>query len=202
MQIVEDRAPNGFNQLHDVISQTELEEIAARYKRIAGFEKGNTQSKTINMKPPGIEFAFEINVQVTAGKIQEVGETGKGIRRVVPITGGSFEGPGISGQIVPGGYDWQLLRSDGVSEIDARYLLLAEDGTLITIENKGLRHGPAEIMERIARGEEVNEGDYYFRSVPVFETSNKKYEWLTKNIFIATGIRKPDKVLISVWKVI
>jgi Protein of unknown function (DUF3237) len=154
------------------------------------------------MKPPAIEFVFEIHVQVTAGKIQELGETGKGIRRIVPITGGTFEGPAIRGQIVPGGYDWQLLRIDGVSEIDARYLLQADDGTLITIENKGLRHGPAEIMERIARGEDVQEGDYYFRSVPVFETGNKKYEWLTKNIFIATGIRKPDKVLISVWKVI
>ncbi len=154
------------------------------------------------MEQPKLEFVFEISVQVTPGKIQEVGETGKGIRRIVPITGGTFEGPNIKGIIVAGGYDWQLLRSDHVSEIEARYILQTDDGALITIVNKGLRHGPAEVMKRIALGEAVNADEYYFRSIPVFETGAQQYHWLMKNIFIATGIRKPDKVLIQVWKIL
>ncbi|HRH47923.1 MAG TPA: DUF3237 domain-containing protein [Panacibacter sp.] len=154
------------------------------------------------MEQPKLEFVFEISVLVTPGKIQEVGETGKGIRRIVPITGGTFEGPGIKGIVVPGGYDWQLQRSDHVSEIEARYILQTDDGALITIVNKGLRHGPEEVMKRIALGEAVNADEYYFRSIPVFETGAVQYNWLMKNIFIATGIRKPDKVLIQVWKIL
>lgn len=153
------------------------------------------------MEQPKLEFVFEISVQVTPGKIQEVGETGKGIRRIVPITGGTFEGPAIKGIVVSGGYDWQLQRNDNVSEIEARYVLQTDDGALITIVNKGLRHGPAEVMNRIATGQSVNPDEYYFRSIPVFETGAEQYHWLMKNIFIATGIRKPDKVLIQVWKV-
>ena len=153
------------------------------------------------MQVPNLEFAFEIKVEVT-GKMQEVGKTAKGMRRIIPIIGGTFEGPAIKGEVVPGGYDWQLVRSDGVAEIEARYVLKTEDGALITIINTGLRHGAPEVMERLAKGEEVMPSEYYFRSIPYFETSEPKYEWLTKHIFIATGIRKPTQVLIQVWKVL
>ena len=153
------------------------------------------------MQQPGLEFAFRISVDLTAG-IQEIGNTGKGIRKVVPITGGTFEGPNIKGKVVAGGYDWQLLRTDGVVEIDARYLLQTDDGDLITITNTGLRHGPPEVMQRLAKGEEVDASEYYFRSIPVFETGNSKYDWLMRSVFIATGIRKPKQVLIDVWRVV
>ena len=132
----------------------------------------------------------------------QAGDAGKGTRRMVPITGGTFEGPAIKGTVVPGGYDWQLLRSDAVLEIDARYVLKTDDGTFITITNSGLRHGPAETMQRLANGEEVNAKEYYFRSVPMFETGNPKYDWLIKNIFVATGIRQKTKVLITVWRLL
>ena len=152
------------------------------------------------MEQPDLEFAFEIRLDVSS-KL-ELGKTAKGIRRIIPISGGDFEGPGLKGKIVPGGSDWQLIRFDSVTEIVARYLLKTDDGALITIVNSGLRHGPAEIMERMANGEEVEPNLYYFRSVPVFETSDPKYDWLTRNIFIANGIRKTAKVLIQVWKVL
>jgi len=154
------------------------------------------------MESPALEFAFEIRVDVSGGRMQELGKTAKGIRRIVPILGGSFNGPSIKGTIIPGGYDWQLIRSDGVAEIEARYVLKTEDNALITIVNTGLRHGPEDVMERLGKGEEVEPSLYYFRSVPVFETGEAKYYWLTKNIFVANGIREPALVLIQVWKVL
>ncbi len=154
------------------------------------------------MEAPQLVFAFEINILVAPGQMQELGLTGKGVRRVIPILGGSFEGPAIKGTILPGGYDWQLLRNDGVAEIDARYLLQTTDGVLITIVNTGLRHGPEEVMQKMAHGEEVSPDAYYFRTIPVFETADPRYDWLTKSIFIANGIRKPDQVIIQVWKVV
>lgn len=153
------------------------------------------------MQQPALEFAFRISVDLTGG-IQEIGETGKGIRKVVPITGGTFEGPNIKGKVVAGGYDWQLLRDDGVVEIDARYLLQTDDGDLITITNTGLRHGPPQVMQRLAKGEEVDASEYYFRSIPLFEMGNPKYAWLMNSVFIATGTRKPKQVLIDVWRVV
>ncbi|GAB3512932.1 DUF3237 domain-containing protein [Spirosoma knui] len=146
------------------------------------------------------EFVFELRVNVAA--IQELGPTPKGIRRVIPITGGVFEGPAIRGQVVAGGYDWQIGRSDGVTEVEARYLLSTDDGSLITIVNQGLRHGPPDVMRRLARGEVVDPATYYFRSIPQFETADARYSWLTKSVFIATGIRRPDQVLIQVYRLL
>ena len=150
---------------------------------------------------PRLEFSFRISVDLTGG-IHELGNTAKGIRKVVHITGGTFEGPNIKGKVLPGGYDWQLLRTDEVVEIDARYLLQTDDGDLITITNTGLRHGPPEVMQRLAKGEEVDASEYYFRSIPLFETGNPKYAWLMNSVFIATGTRKPKQVLIDVWRVV
>lgn len=155
----------------------------------------------MNMQQPGLEFSFRISVDLTGG-IQELGKTSKGIRKVVPITGGTFEGPNIKGKVLPGGYDWQLLRADDVVEIDARYLLQTDGGDLITILNTGLRHGPPEVMQRLAKGEDVDASEYYFRSIPVFEIGNREYDWLMQSVFIATGTRKAKQVLIDVWRVI
>jgi hypothetical protein len=152
------------------------------------------------MEQPGLAFAFELKVEV--GKAQELGSAAKGTRRIIPIIGGSFEGPGIKGTIEPGGYDWQLLRKDNVAEVDARYVLKTDDGALITVVNTGLRHGPAAVMERMIKGEEVDPSEYYFRSIPFFETSVTKYEWINRHVFVANGIRKPAVVIIQVWKIL
>lgn len=146
-----------------------------------------------------LEFAFELRVEVSA--IQVMGDTPKGNRRMIPISGGTFEGSNIKGTIQAGGYDWQVIRTDGVAELDARYVLVTDDGALITIVNQGLRRGSLDVMKRLAEGEDVNPSEYYFRSIPVFETADSKYAWLTQSVFVATGIRKPDKVLIQVYKV-
>ena len=152
------------------------------------------------MQPPKLEFAFELRVQ--ASPLPEIVTVANGTRRVISITGGSFEGPQIKGTIVPGGYDWQLLRNDGVIEIDARYVLQADEGSLITIINTGLRHAPGDVMQRLDKKEDVDPSLYYFRSTFQFETSELQYDWLTKNIFIANGMRNPTHVIIQVWKVL
>jgi hypothetical protein len=146
------------------------------------------------------EFAFELRVKVDA--ITELGQTVKGLRRVIPIMGGTFEGPSIRGDVVPGGYDWQIGRSDGVTELEARYVLRTHDGTLITIVNHGLRHGSPQVMQRLARGETVDPSEYYFRSIPIFETADAQYEWLTKSVFIATGSRQANQVIIQVFRLV
>ena len=156
----------------------------------------------MNNQSPSLEFAFEIKIKVEAGKGLEAGNTPKGLRRMIPITGGHFEGPGINGTVTAGGYDFQLLRNDNVMEIDARYVLQTDDGALITIVNRGLRHADVEVMQQMADDIEVSPSSYYFRSVPLFETGSKKYDWLNKTVFVASGIRKPAEVIISVFKIL
>jgi uncharacterized protein DUF3237 len=151
---------------------------------------------------PFLEFAFEIRIKVEPGKGFEAGAAPKGLRRMIPITGGSFEGPNIKGTIIAGGYDFQLLRNDNVMEIDARYVLQTDDGALITIMNRGLRHADKEVMQQMANGIEVSPSLYYFRSIPQFETGSEKYDWLNRSVFIANGVRKPAEVIISVFKVL
>lgn len=154
------------------------------------------------MEQPRLQFVFELRIDVTAGKLQELGAVGKGVKKVVPILGGEFDGPGIKGAILSGGYDWQFVRPDGVTEMDARYVLKTDDDVLITVVNRCLRHGTPEAMQKIANGDLADPSEYYFRTTPVFETADGKYDWLNRHIFIANGVRTPDRVLIQVLQVL
>jgi len=145
-----------------------------------------------------MEFAFEATVTVAAPL--EVGETPLGRRRVIHITGGRFAGPRLTGIVVPGGADWQIIRSDGVTELTAMYELKADDGTLIHVTNRGLRHGPTEVMQRLMRGEPVDPTSYYFRTVPVFEAPSGPHDWLNRSIFVATGARSANDVKVRVYE--
>ena len=144
-------------------------------------------------------FTPAFTASIDVGGIQEIGMTSKGSRRVIPIMGGEFKGNGLSGVIVPGGADWQLIRPDGVAEIDAHYTMLTNDGVTIYIRNKGYRHGPKDVMEKLARGEEVSSDSYYFRTSPTFEVENGKYDWLSRTIFVGIGERGRDKVHFSFY---
>ena len=146
------------------------------------------------------EFVFEAAVTVAAPL--DLGDTGGGVRRVVPITGGRVTGPMLKGEVLPGGADWQVIRPDGVTEIEAKYTLRADDGALIMITNPGVRHGPPEVMRRLAAGEAVDPSLYYFRTTPRFETSSPKYGWLRRHVFVASGVRMPDLVRISVFRML
>jgi hypothetical protein len=164
------------------------------------FSQNNVTTNTDKkMDAPKLEFVCELTVNV--GKPQQVGETGTGTRKIIPLLGGTFKGPNMHGIILPGGADWQLIRKDGVAEVDARYTLQTDDSVLIYISNKGIRVASEEVLKKLANGEVVNPDTYYFRTIPVFETAKGKYDWLMKAVFIAKGIRNPDNVIIQVWKV-
>jgi hypothetical protein len=152
------------------------------------------------MPSPELELAFEVFANVAPPL--DLGVTPMGHRRIIQITGGSFEGPGLKGRVLPGGADWQTVRTDGTAELDARYTLQTDQGALIYVVNRGLRHGPPEVLRKIAAGETVDPRSYYFRSAAFFETSAPELEWLTKTIVIGAGERQRDKVLIRFWKVL
>jgi hypothetical protein len=141
------------------------------------------------------------NARVTLAPPMEFGDTPAGRRRIIPITGGSFEGPRMKGRVLDGGADWQTLRADGTAELDTRYTLQTDDGALIYIQNWGYRHGPADVIARLAKGEVVDPKLYYFRTVPTFETAAAKYSWLNSTICVGTGIRHPGEVELQVYEV-
>ena len=149
--------------------------------------------------PPQLTFAFELRAQVA--QPVEVGEVPHGRRRIVQILGGSFEGPGIKGRIVPGGADWQMIQPDGFSELDTRYTLETDRGQIIYVQNAGIRHAPPEVMKRLLAGETVDPSLVYFRTIPKFETSAPELQWLARSVFIGTGERSPSDVRIRFWRV-
>jgi hypothetical protein len=122
---------------------------------------------------PEIELVMTLRVEI--GPVLEVGEVGAGLRRVIPITGGSFEGPAIRGEVVPGGADWNLTRPDGVAEVWARYTLRADDGVLVGVTNAGL------IVPQ-------PDGSLYARTTPQFEVVGERYAWLRRSMFVGTLI--------------
>lgn len=148
---------------------------------------------------PGLRLAFELRAQV--GPPTELGQVTHGRRRIVPILGGAFEGSGIRGRIVPGGADWQIVRADGFTELDTRYTLETEQGGLIYVQNRGIRHAPPEVMEKLLSGREVDPAQVYFRTVPVFETAVEELKWLERSVFIGVGERYPSEVVVRFWKV-
>jgi hypothetical protein len=142
-----------------------------------------------------------LRAEITLAPPQELGETPLGRRRVIPITGGSFRGEKLAGRVLPGGADWQLIRSDGVAELDARYTLETDDQALIYVNNFGYRHGPAEILQRLAAGQSVDPALYYMRTTPRFETSAARYQWLNRTICVATGARRAAAVELEIFEV-
>jgi len=151
------------------------------------------------MMKPSLEFLCDIEC-VLAAPI-EVGPTPSGLRRVVDILEGTFKGPMLQGAILPGGADWQILRNDGVAELQAHYMLRTSDGVLIQVRNRGLRHGPDDVLRRIAEGAQVDPAEYYFRTTPLLEAPAGKYEWLNRSVFVATAARSANAVQIQIFRV-
>lgn len=153
------------------------------------------------MIEPGYEFVFAAEARL-ADPIQ-FGETYEGSRRMIPILDGSFEGPAIRGTFLStAAADWQYTRGDGVTQAEATYAIKTDDGIIIQVQNYGLRHGPEEVMQRLAAGMEVDPGAYYFRTNPRFKAPAGKYDWLNKAIFIGTGARYANSIKLWFFKVI
>jgi hypothetical protein len=145
------------------------------------------------------EFLFNLSAEV--GELISLGTGPLGERRVVYIGTGTFEGPAMRGELI-GGADWQILRSDGVLELDARYAIKEQGGGIIQVLSQGLRHGPPEVMARLARGEEVDPESYFFRTVMRFETGDGKLAWLNRTIAVATAERKARRVELNAWRLL
>jgi len=148
-----------------------------------------------------LELRPLLKADITLAAARELGETPQGRRRIIAITGGSFRGERLSGRVLDGGADWQLIRADGVAFLDARYTLETDDGAQIYVSNQGYRHGPKDVIERVARGEDVDPALYYMRSTPWFETSAPRYAWLNRAVCVATGARRPASVELDFYEV-
>lgn len=142
---------------------------------------------------PALTFLMTVDVEV--GEVFTVGPTDKGVRRMVPILGGRFEGPELRGEVLPYGEDFQLLRSDTTSELSARYLLRTEAGELIAVQNSAIRSADAEVLERLNRDEPVDPSLIYFRCTPTIEGSGA-LSWLQDRLIIGTGERRPRQVIV------
>jgi hypothetical protein len=142
-----------------------------------------------------------MTMEVTVVGAQRIGSVPLGTRVTAPIAGGRFEGPRLRGNVLPGGGDWTLLRGDGVLELDLRVTLETDDGALIHLTSFGLRHGPPEAIAALARGERVEPSTYYFRTTPRFETGHPKYQFLNRLLAVATGDRRVEGPLYTVYEV-
>ena len=142
-----------------------------------------------------------LKADITLAAPQELGESPLGRRRIINITGGTFRGERLSGKVLPGGADWQVIRADGVADLDARYTLETSDGALIYVHNHGYRHGPADVLKKLAAGEDVDPALYYMRTTPLFETGDARYAWLNRLICVGTGARRKSSVHLEIFEV-
>ncbi|MFL6570992.1 MAG: DUF3237 domain-containing protein [Burkholderiales bacterium] len=147
-----------------------------------------------------LQALFKADIELAPA--QELGAGPLGRRRIIAITGGRFIGERLSGRVLPGGADWQVIRADGVAELDARYTLETADGALVYVRNRGYRHGPAEFLKRLAAGENIDSGRYYMRTTPLFETGDERYAWLNRMVCVASGARRPAEVELEVFEVL
>ena len=150
--------------------------------------------------PPGLRHLCEIFVELA--QPLELGDAPRGRRRIIPIIGGRVEGDRLNGRILNLGADWQTVFADGTAELDTRYSMQTDDGAVIDIRNFGYRHGPAEVLAALARGESVHPSLYTMRTHPRFETGDARYAWLNRLIAVGAGTREPAAVRVSVFEVL
>jgi hypothetical protein len=143
-----------------------------------------------------------MTLQVAVASAQKIGRVPQGTRVTAPIASGRFEGPRLRGKVLPGGGDWTLLREDGVLELDLRLTLETDDGALIHLTSFGLRHGPPEVIATLARGENVDPSNYYFRTTPRFETGHPKYTFLNRLLAVSSGDRRPEGPIYTIDEIL
>jgi Protein of unknown function (DUF3237) len=145
------------------------------------------------------EPIFHVHAEVA--DIRHFGKTPYGDRRVIDITGGRVEGPRLKGRILPGA-DWQIVCPDGTADLTARYGIETDAGARVLVRSDGLRHGPPDVLAALARGEPVDPGRYYFRTVMRFEAADPTVSWLNRIIAIARGAREKNTVRLDVFEVL
>jgi hypothetical protein len=140
---------------------------------------------------PIADLVVHVTTPVEVGQV--IGLNTRGLRRIIPIVGGTVSGQ-LSGQVLAGGADFQMVVSDTVADLDARYILALDNGHRVYVQNRALRRGTAADVARLVRGEAVDPAAIYFRCAPTFEVSDPSLAWLTESLFVGTGARYPDRV--------
>jgi Protein of unknown function (DUF3237) len=146
------------------------------------------------------QYVFTITAEIA--EVTTAGDIGHGVRRIIPIIGGEVRGEQVNGKVLPFGADFQIIRPDELIDLEARYAFETDDGAVVYVENRGIRFGPVDLLERLKRGEPVDPKLIYFRTVPKFETGAEKYRWLMRHIFVASAARHTDRVVIDVFMVL
>jgi len=141
------------------------------------------------------------HARVDVGEVLSIGHTPLGERRVIDILGGTFLGERLAGRVRPGGADWQVIGVDGTAHLDARYTLETDEGALIQVRSQGLRHGPPDVLARIAAGEVVDPVAYYFRTALRFETAAASLDWLNRILAVGVGARRARAVELDVHEI-
>jgi hypothetical protein len=151
---------------------------------------------------PVLQTRYVFTITAHIGGVTSVGDIGTGVRRIIPITGGEVKGKGVNGKVCAFGADFQIIRPNELIELEAKYAFQTDDGAVIYVENRGIRFGPVELLQRLKRGEPVDPKLIYFRTVPKFETGAEKYRWLMESLFIGSAARHADRVVIDVQQVL
>ena len=157
----------------------------------------------MSLSAPTLKHLCDLTVfvakPVEAGFVQGVHSQGQ--RRIIPITGGTVRGT-LQGTVLPSGADFQLVLNETTAELDARYVLLLDDGSHVYVRNRALRRASASDMAKLVRGEAVAPEHIYFRCNPTFEVESAALHWMTQSLFIGTGARYPDRVEMSFYEVL
>jgi uncharacterized protein DUF3237 len=151
---------------------------------------------------PVIETRYAFTITAHIGEVSSAGDVGTGVRRIIPIIGGEVRGDAVNGKVLPLGADFQIIRPNELIELEAKYAFETDDGAVVYVENRGIRFGPVDLLQKLKRGEPVDPKLIYFRTVPKFETGAEKYRWLMEHIFIASAARHTDRVVIDVHQVL
>jgi len=150
---------------------------------------------------PTLKTKYVFTITARIAEVASAGDVGHGVRRIVPIIGGDVRGQ-INGKVCPFGADFQIIRPNELIELEAKYALQTDDGAIVYVENKGIRFGPADLLQKLKRGEPVDPKLIYCRTSPKFETGHEKYRWLMENLFVASVARHADRVVIDVHQVL
>jgi hypothetical protein len=151
---------------------------------------------------PEPRLTWVYRLEAGLGAPLDLGDVSQGHRRIVPLTGGTFTGPELNGHLLPGvSADWQIILRDGTTLGDIRYTLQTDDGALLYVQSRGVRHGSAEVLARLGRGDDVDASEYTFRTSTQVETASRDLDWLNKGVFISVGGRRPGGVIYETYLV-
>jgi hypothetical protein len=151
---------------------------------------------------PALRTRYVFTITAHIGGVTSAGEIGTGVRRIIPIIGGEVKGRDVNGKVCAVGADFQIVRPNELIELEAKYAIETDDGAVIYVENRGIRFGPVELLQKLKRGEPVDPDLIYFRTVPRFETGAERYRWLMESLFVGSAARHADRVVIDVHQVL